>query len=674
MVHRGDETTDKSKRMTQRAQYHAEVDANPTPSTARNARRWPAAPLALTTVFLGFLLVPPVRDHPTLRWTFAAIGSLLYLWSAALWWVARRKGRAFPTEFVPVKSHWVQACVQFSIMLYWGWFWPRVYSELPLIAAQLIFLYSLDALVSWSRGRTWRFGFGPFPIVISTNLLLWFKADAYYLQFVMLTIGLLGKQFITWTREGKRTHIFNPSAFGQSVVALVLIAAGLTNELTWGQEIAASFEPRHILIVIFLGGLVVQYFFQVTLMTVASVATLVLFGIVYQQVTGLYFFVNINVAGPIFLGMHLLVTDPATSPRTNSGRVLFGGLYALGYIALFRIFDLAEIPLFWDKLLPVPVLNLCVPLIDRVMRDGALGKLNLAWQSALRPARMNLIHMGAWIAFFTTMLVTGFIDAPHPGDSIPFWKQAVVDGRPHAGHSLVMAAGSQALGGNSGSAYNELGLICMQGKLVNENHGTAAKHFSKACELKDEHGCVNVAIQYLFMREYVDNESVEQALDLLETDCGANGSTHSCYLLGVAYEKGRGRPMDKARALELYQRCGPANAYAAKGIARILISGVKAPFDIRMFVRALAAMASKGDAESCWYLAYLSRDGIGLRQDPEKAFEMMRRACTAGSEAACSALNVSGLPPYTNPVMAAPGWVSAYPVEIPIDASKARAD
>jgi TPR repeat protein len=651
----------------------AKVDAASTPTVARNARRWPAAPLALTTVFLGFLLAPPVRDHPSLRWTFAGTGVLLFLWSVALWWFARRRGRVFGTEFVPVKSHWVQACVQFGIIVYWGWFWPRVYPELPLIAAQVIFLYSLDALVSWSRGRTWRFGFGPLPIVISTNLLLWFKDDVYYLQFVMLTIGFLGKEFITWIREGKRTHIFNPSAFGQSVVALVLIAMGMTNELTWGQEIAASFDPRHMLIVIFLGGLVVQYFFEVTLMTVASIATLVLFGLVYQQATGLYFFVNTNVAGPIFLGMHLLVTDPATSPRTNLGRVLFGGLYALGYIALFRIFDLAEIPLFWDKLLPVPVLNLCVPLIDRVMRNGALGRLNFAWQGAIRPARMNLIHMGAWIAFFTTMLVTGFIDAPHPGDSIPFWKRAVVDGRPHAGHSLVIAAGAQALGGNSSSAYNELGLICVQGKIVNENHGTAAKHFAKACEMKDMAGCVNVAIQYLFIREYVDDESVQQALDLLEGDCEANGSTHGCYLLGVAYENGRGRPMDKERALALYQRCGPTNAYAAKGIARILISGVEAPFDIGVVVRALAASASQGDAESCWYMGYMYRDGIGLRRVPEKASEMMQRACTAGSEPACTALTVPGLPPYANPVMVAPGWVSAYPVQNPMAAPKAQA-
>ena len=616
----------------------------------------------LATVFLGFLLAPLVRDQPTLRWTFAGIGAFLFLWSVALWWFARRRGRALATEFVPVKSHWVQAAVQFSIVLYWGWFWPRVYLELPLVAAQVIFLYALDALVSWSRGRTWRFGFGPLPIVISTNLLLWFKHDAYYLQFLMLTIGFLGKQFITWIRDGKRTHIFNPSAFGQSVVALVLIATGLSHQLTWGQEIAASFDPRHMLIVIFLGGLVVQYFFSVTLMTVASVATLVLFGIVYQQVTGLYFFVNTNVAGPIFLGMHLLVTDPATSPRTNLGRVLFGGLYALGYIALFRIFDLAGIPSFWDKLLPVPVLNLCVPLIDRAMRHGTLGKLNLAWQGALRPERMNLIHMAAWIAFFATMLSMGFIDAPHPGDSIPFWKRAVAEGRPHAGHSLVTAAGAQALGGNSGPAYNELGLICIQGKIVNENHATAAKHFSKACELKDMTGCVNVAIQYLFMREYADEESVQQALTLLENDCETNGSPHGCYLSGVAYESGRGRSMDKARALTLYERCGPTNAFAAKGIARVLISGVTAPFDIRMVVRALAASASQGDAESCWYLAYMSRDGIGLRRDPEKALEMMQRACTAGSGAACIALTAPGLPAYVNPVMAAPGWVSAYPV------------
>src|SRR5690606_15434151 len=130
-------------------------------------------------------------------------------WSVILAVVGRRRGQEFKFEYVPVRSHWVQACVQFGIMLYWGWFWRDVYAEMPLMLAQLVYFYALDALLAWSRGRVWRVGFGPMPIVISTNLLLWFRHDVYFLQFAMLTTGALAKQFITWERDGRRTHIFN---------------------------------------------------------------------------------------------------------------------------------------------------------------------------------------------------------------------------------------------------------------------------------------------------------------------------------------------------------------------------------------------------------------------------------------------------------------------------------
>jgi TPR repeat protein len=636
----------------------------PLPREASWWERIPLVPLALTLVLLAFVLVPPVKDNPRLVWSFAGVAGALFAWELILWGFARAKARVFRIEFVPIKSHWVQACVQFSIFLYWGWYWPNAYRALPQVAAQMIFVYTLDALLSWSRGRTWRVGFGPLPIVISTNLLLWFKDDWFYLQFLMLTAGVLGKQFITWEREGKRTHVFNPSAFGQSLFAIVLILTGTTKELTWGKEIAASFDPPHMLIVIFLGGLVVQYFFQVTLMTVAAAVTLVVASLAYTAATdGLYLFVNTNIAAPIFLGLHLLVTDPATSPRTNLGRVIFGVLYALGYIALFRLFDVLEVPLFWDKLLPVPVLNLCVPLIDRVVRSGALGRLNRAWESMLPARSMNLVHIGAWVVFFVSLILTGFIEGPHPGNSITFWKKAYVEGRHHAGNSLVMAAGSLAEGSGQGAAYNELGLICMEGEIVRENHGLAAQYFAKGCALRDESACVNVALQFLCLRERLSDADVALALDLLENDCNTDGKPRSCWLVGLAYETGRGRPFSPVRAIQCYEKCGPENLFAAKGLVRIALSGIGPKHDIHAAIPALITAAEKGDPESFWYLAYMYRDGVGLKKSEEKARGLLEKACKVGSERACEALKMPALPPYSDPVMSVPGWATAFPVE-----------
>ena len=624
--------------------------------------RYPSVPIVLAIVLVMFMLVPPARENPRLEWTFFGVSAVLLAWSMVLSALALRDGRVFAIEYSAVKAHYVQALVQTGILIYWGLYWTDVFAELPLIISQVVFFYTLDALLTWSRGRPWRVGFGPLPIVISTNLLLWFQHDWYFFQFMMLTIGALGKQFITWQRDGRRTHIFNPSAFGQFVFAVVLIATGTTDDLTVGRAIAANFETPHMLLVLFLGGLIVQALFHVTLMTVAATISIVALSEAYTAMTGMYYFVNISILAPIFLGLHLLITDPATSPRSNAGRVLFGVLYGIGYFILFRLLDLVDVPLFWDKLLPVPILNLCVPLIDRFMRIGMLGRINHVWETALTPAKTNLIHMACWIAFFSTLWATGYIMGPHPGNSIPFWKQAVADNKMHAGRGLVIVAGSQAEGSNSGAAYNELGLICMEGKIIEQNRSLAAHYFAEGCARQDESGCVNVTLQFIVFGEARSSEDVALALDSLEQDCLDGGNSRSCFLAGYGYESGRGRPRDRQRAIELYERAGPDNLYAIKGLARISLSQ-DPPYDIRGAVPVLARAMEAGDVEACWYLAHMYRAGIGLVHDEQRARTLFARACILGDEQACGASQQPILPPYTNPVMDIPGWATAFPID-----------
>lgn len=619
-------------------------------------------PAIFTAGLLLFTFLQRADDSARLRWTFVGVATVMAIWQLILRSVARRRGQTLTVEFVPISSHYVQAFVQFSIMIWWGWFAPEVYLELPLILSQVMFLYILEGLVTWSRGRTWRIGFGPLPIIFSTNLLLWFKDDWYFFQFAMVALGAFAKQFITWERNGRRSHIFNPSAFGQFLFALGLIFTGTTNDLTWGKQIAASFETPHMLIVIFLGGLLVQYLFHVTLMTLAAMSMLIVLNLGYTQATGLYFFVNVNIAAPIFLGLHLLITDPATSPRTNLGRVIFGALYGTGYFVLFRVLDIYEVPLFWDKLLPVPILNLCVPMIEKLARSGFVGRFNQWWESTLQPKRLNLVHMACWAAVFGGMYATGYIEAPHPGNSIPFWKKAFAENRMHAGHSLVLAAGAQAEGGHSGAAYNELGLICMEGKIVRKNHGAAARHFASACELGNVDGCLNVVIQHLFLNEAKSESDVTRALTSLEAVCDAESNWASCFLLGKAYETGRGRPRDLARAIALFEKCGKDNLYAAKGIARIALL-LDAPSFVPTGIEQILVQASVyGDSESCWYLAYMYDRGIGVAKDTIKSRRFLETACRLGEKEACNIKAMPSLPPFSNPRMLLPNWFTAFPL------------
>ena len=56
-------------------------------------------------------------------------------------------------------------------------------------------------------------------------------------------------------------------------------------------------------------------------MTLAAVTTTFVFSAIYYSATGSYFFVDAHVPIAVFLGMTLLFTDPATSPRTLVGRI-----------------------------------------------------------------------------------------------------------------------------------------------------------------------------------------------------------------------------------------------------------------------------------------------------------------------------------------------------------------
>jgi len=273
-------------------------------------------PLGLILLFFSFSYLPRVQQNENLVYTFWGLSAALALFYALILY-GILKNKIKPTvRYVIRSSHYVQAIVQFGVYLYWGWVVSKVYSQMPLIFAQILYLYILSALISWARGKEWSLGFAMFPIIFSTNLFLWFKDDVFFLQFAMITIGALAKEFITWTKDGRRAHIFNPSAFGLSVASILLIVTNNT-DISWGKAISETITyPEHIYLWIFILGLVVQYFFRVTLVTLSAAVTLFLSALVYHKLTGVFFFITSDVPVAVFLGLHLLVTDPSTSPRT----------------------------------------------------------------------------------------------------------------------------------------------------------------------------------------------------------------------------------------------------------------------------------------------------------------------------------------------------------------------
>jgi len=392
-----------------------------------------AIPLAFTLGLAAFLFLDSVRNNTTLVWAFAGAAAVLLAWNAALLTSAVGRRRTLSVEIVLRKQHYLQACIQGSLLVYWGWYWRQVYDSAHLIAAQLLFAYAFDMLLSWSRRDVYALGFGPFPVVFSMNLFLWFRPDWFYFQFLMVAFGFAAKELLRWEKDGRSVHIFNPSSFPLAVFSLALILTGETG-LTWGQDIATTlFYPPHMYLALFLFALPGQFLFGVTTMTMSAVVTTYLFGLLYYATTGIYFFYDSYIPIAVFLGMHLLFTDPATSPRTDLGRVMFGALYGVSTIALYALLGNLGLPTFYDKLLQIPLLNLSINLLDRLARSNALQRVDpTAIVRPLAPRQRHLAYMAVWALVFAGMSAVQGVGDSHPGQWLPFWQQACAEGRPYA--------------------------------------------------------------------------------------------------------------------------------------------------------------------------------------------------------------------------------------------------
>jgi hypothetical protein len=436
-----------------------------------------------------FGLIDHVRANPRLFWSFIGAAAVLLAWSAVLFLPAWRRRRRLALELVPRPQHYLQACLQTAIFAYWGWYWRPVYDAFYLVIAQLIFAYAFDLLLSWSRRDTYRFGFLPFPIVFSTNLFLWFKPDWFYFQFMMLAAGFAAKELLRWNKQGRDTHIFNPSSFSLMVFSLGLLLTG-TTDLTWGKEIAITqFYPPNMYLFIFLIGLPAQYLFGVTTMTMPAVMTTYLFGLAYYHATGVYFFFDSYIPISVFFGMHLLFTDPSTAPRTELGRMMFGALYGLGNVAFYYVLHRAGAPEFYDKLLPVPILNVMIQLIDRASGSALLRRFDPSgFGRSVVGHRRNLAYIALWTIVFAITSAAQGVGDKHPGQYVRFWQQACRGDRPGACPYLAGLHTNFCRQG-SGWACNELGILQAEREL---DRTAAVVSFERACELGFMPACRNM--------------------------------------------------------------------------------------------------------------------------------------------------------------------------------------
>ncbi|HSG08596.1 MAG TPA: hypothetical protein VLA36_09565 [Longimicrobiales bacterium] len=438
--------------------------------------------LALTLAGLGM-----ARPQPVMFASFLGAAAVAAAWLLVLFAKAQSARRTLTLSWTPKPQHWVQAIAQAMVYYWWGRYVPIVGAFVPFIVAQLVFAYAIDALLNWSRRDHYNLGFGPFPIILSINLFLWFRPDWFYWQFVMIAVGFLAKELIRWQRDGRSAHIFNPSSFPLAMVSIYLIATQ-GSDTTFGNLIAnTQFDPPHMYLLLFLAAVPGQFLFGVARMTLSAVLTMMVISLVYFQATGTYLFLDAHIPVPVFLGMLLLVTDPSTSPRTELGRIMFGMLYAVLTTVLFLVLPLVGAPTFYDKLLPVPFMNLMVRGIDRLAVSQALAALDPArLMGSLAPMGRNLAFGTVMALVFTGLYGTGALGDHHPGQYLPFWKQACEVGNERACRYESFLTLTYCNNG-SGWACNEAGIQ------FSEARRDPGPVFLKGCELGFSTACTNVA-------------------------------------------------------------------------------------------------------------------------------------------------------------------------------------
>ncbi len=364
---------------------------------------------AASALFPEGTLLSKAASESTVGVSLLAAAAGFALWFLALLWSGAKEGR-FRIQVNIQKQHYIQACCHFCIYLYWGLYWPGVRNYAPLIAAQIVFAYLFEMLLSWSRGRVWQLRLGPFPIVFSINLFMWFREPYFYLQLLMIAFTYLAKEFLTWTWGGRKRHIFNPSGISLSVVGLILLGTGTIGKFTYGIDLTTSFYlPPNLYEVIFLLGLIVMFMFSTTLITLGSFVALW----ALYSITSL---VLLPVDVYVLLGLTFLLTDPSTSPRNNWGKFLFGLAYGILIFITYVILRLLDEPSYFDKLFPVPILNLLAPRFE-VLGERVERWLHKPWLPAFR--HVWAINLALYVGIFIAALPPCKTPPPGVADPLP---------------------------------------------------------------------------------------------------------------------------------------------------------------------------------------------------------------------------------------------------------------
>jgi hypothetical protein len=316
--------------------------------------------------------------------------------------VRRSGGGTIATSVRLQTNHMIPAIFQVLIFSYWAVYWEPLSDHGWALGVQLLFAYTLDLAIGVWTDRAWRVGLAPVPIVLSTNLFVWFTGSGFWLFFLVAAIALFSKAAL----KRESGHIFNPSALGLAVVGLICIplpAPEFCYDIAHELNVTPSMTEFLILV-----ALIAQLRVPIVLVSLGAAASLwasvevPIFLSRYLSINGLETFssyVPIWYWAPVFLVLALLATDPKTIPKTPAGKLLFGLLLGAGIAVASAALTAAGHNDFMAKVIPVPLVNLLVPWCDRT---GA--RLDSRLRPALDPI-WNWAHVSLWVLFSSLALL-----------------------------------------------------------------------------------------------------------------------------------------------------------------------------------------------------------------------------------------------------------------------------
>jgi len=448
-------------------------------------------PLLASGILACFAATPSARESVGLRAAILFSAAGLGFATGLLWVFAAKT--TLRARFAIRPAHVIQPLCHGAVYVYWAIFWPPVRGYAPLLAAQLAFAYAFDMLLAWTSGDEYELGFGPFPIIFSTNLFLWFRPDWFAWQFAMIAVAFGAKRLVRWQRDGHRVHVFNPSSLPLFLSSVFLLLFGGGSQLTLGNDIANSMGGLpHMHIYLFLISLPVQLYFGVALMTLSALASCFLTCQLYCWITGVSLFIG-PIAPAVLLGMLLLFTDPSTSPRHESGRVIFGTLYGVGVAGTYVALTAMGQPGFYDKLLVVPFLNLMVRGIDRFTHHPRLAPYHPSQILAqLRGKPRNAAFIGVWALVFCSVFALRGLGESNSASRLPYWTDACRKNLKFACYNVLRIEDSLC-GRRAGWACNEYAVAMLRAGQSN-SAAEGITSLRRGCDLGYPLSCTNLRL------------------------------------------------------------------------------------------------------------------------------------------------------------------------------------